>query len=371
MMHAAIDALDLQGRVAAAARGDRGAYERLVHDHRRLVATISLAIVGEVAASEDVAQEVFVAAWRGLPRLKNPASFLPWLRQMTRNRAHKLLEARGRRRELRASEEATDALLASAVDPTPRTDARLVSAEEEAALHEALAALPDESREILTLFYREGQSVRQVADLLGLAEDAAKKRLSRARAKLRDDVLARFGEAAERTAPGEAFSSAVIAALPAGSAAGTALAAKLASGFGALGKVLAAFSGAILGGGGAAVGVWFGVRAAMTRARDESERRALFRLGIAQMGSTVVVAATYPFLHGWAALAEGLVFIALVNGMALGVAPRITARRRAAEREEDPGAAERERTEARKRGISIALGSGMALAAFVYNFVKG
>ncbi len=368
MMHVAAEPMDLAARVAAAARGDRSAYARLVQDHRRLVASISLAIVGDVASSEDVAQEVFVAAWRGLPRLQNPASFLPWLRQMTRNRAHKLLEARRRRRERKASEDATEVLMASVVDPRPRADAHLVSAEEEAVLHEALEALPDESREILTLFYREGESVRQVAELLGLAEGAAKKRLSRARSKLRQDVLERFGQAAERTAPGEAFSSAVIAALPVGSTAGTAIAGKPAS---ALGKGLAAFGGALLGGGGAAMGVWFGVRAAMDRARDKEERRALFRLGIAQMSSVLVVAATYPFLHGWVALAEGVVFLALVNGMALGLAPRITARRRALERREDPGAAERERKEARKRGIAIAVGSAMALGAFVYNAWSG
>ncbi len=76
-MQAPAECMDLHARVAAAARGDRSAYEQLVCDHRRLVATISLAIVGEVAASEDVAQEVFVAAWRGLARLRSPASFLP------------------------------------------------------------------------------------------------------------------------------------------------------------------------------------------------------------------------------------------------------------------------------------------------------
>ncbi|HEY2513969.1 MAG TPA: sigma-70 family RNA polymerase sigma factor, partial [Polyangiaceae bacterium] len=258
---------ELEARVSAAASGDKTAYERLVHDHRRLVASISLAIVGEVAASEDVAQEVFVAAWLGLPRLRNPSSFLPWLRQMTRNRAHKFLESRRRRREATARPRpleggdggtTTDALIAAAVDPRPHAEAGWIRAEEEAVLSEALAALPDESREILTLFYREGQSVRQVAELLGLSEDTAKKRLSRARSRLREDVEARFAQAAERTSPPASFTHAVIAALPAGSTgAGGALAWKLTAW---LGKGAAAFSGLLLGVLGGLAGVFIGFR---------------------------------------------------------------------------------------------------------------
>ena len=368
-MHARGEPLDLAARVAAAARGDRSAYERLVYDHQRLVATISLAIVGEVAASEDVAQEVFVAAWRGLPRLRNPASFLPWLRQMTRNRAHKILEARMRRRELRARDDSAETLIASAVDPQPRADARLVGAEEEAALREALEALPDESREILTLFYREGQSVRQVAELLGLAEDAAKKRLSRARARLREDVLERFGRAAERTAPGDELARAVVAALPAGSGgAGGAIAWKLVS---TVGKGIAFLGGALLGAVGGLAGVFFGVRAALRGARDDEERRGLWRLGLTQALLCVAFSATYPFLTGWAALAEGLAFIAFLDGTALVWAPRIVARRTTAELAEDPTAALRHRRNAVLRAVGMTAGTGAALAAILHNFLCG
>ena len=358
--------MGLDARVAAAARGDRQAYERLVHDHRRLVATISLAIVGEVAASEDVAQEVFIAAWRGLPSLRNPASFLPWLRQMTRNRAHKQLEARRRRREARARDESTDATIAAAVDPRPGADARLVGEEEEAALRQALDALPDESREVLTLFYREGQSVRQVADLLGIAEDAVKKRLSRARARLREDVIDRFALAAERTAPGEGFTRAVLAALPTGSTGlGGAATWKLAS---VLGKGLALFSGAILGGLGAFAGIFFGTRAALRRAQDEQERRGLRHQAVVGVLLCVVVATTNPFLRGWQALAEGVAFAISVNMSALVWRHKIIARRLAAERALDPSAAERQRKEARWSTLGMTVGTAIALGAFVWNF---
>jgi RNA polymerase sigma factor (sigma-70 family) len=360
----------LEARIAAAARGDRGAYEGLVRDHQRLVTTISLAIVGEVAASEDVAQEVFVAAWQGLPRLRNASSFLPWLRQITRNRAHKLLETRKRRREARARDDAADALIESAVDPGPHPEARWIRAEEEEVLGAALAALEDDEREILTLFYREGQSVKQVADLLGLAESAAKKRLSRARMKLRDDVLARFGTAAERTAPADSFASAVVASLPAGSmGAGGGIAWKLG---GWIGKGAALLGGGVLGMLGGLAGVFVGGRQAYRGARDDEERRGLVRLIAAQAGLVVAVAILYARLSGWAAFAVGIGFLCALNFMVWIWAPRIVARRHAAERREDPErAARRQRRQLVWCVVGTILGSGAALAGFVAGLLRG
>jgi RNA polymerase sigma factor (sigma-70 family) len=368
-MSAAVSSV-LEARVAAAARGDRSAYELLVRDHQRLVATISLAIVGEVSASEDVTQEVFVAAWQGLPRLRSASSFLPWLRQMTRNRANKWLEARRRRREARARDDAADALIEAAVDPKPHAEARWIRAEEEAALNAALAELADEAREILTLFYREGQSVKQVADLLGLAEDAAKKRLSRARARLRADVLARFALAAERTAPPDSFASAVIAALPAGSTgAGGAFAWK-ASGW--IGKGAALGGGAVLGALGGLAGVLLGGRKAYRAARDDEERRALVLMVAAQATLVVATEVAYSRLTGWAAFAVGLAFLAALNLTVWVWEPRIAARRRAAELASDPeGAARRHEKQLVWRAVGTALGTGSGLAAFVWALLRG
>jgi len=64
----------------AAARGDRDAYGRIVAGCQSTVTSIALAIVRDVPASEDIAQEAFLSAWQHLRKLHNPASFLPWLR---------------------------------------------------------------------------------------------------------------------------------------------------------------------------------------------------------------------------------------------------------------------------------------------------
>ncbi|MBX3227479.1 MAG: sigma-70 family RNA polymerase sigma factor [Labilithrix sp.] len=195
--------------VRSAASGDRVAFARLVDATKHVVTSIALGILRDLRASEDVAQEVYLQAWNDLPSLRRAESFLPWLRQLTRHEA--LTRARSRRRyekrhapwDAEASERAAE---------TSAEDAA-ISEEERLVLEEALAAMPDDARDVLLLFYREGQSVRQVARLLGLSESAVKKRLERARGALREGVEARFAAVAGRSAAGVAFVAAVAGSL--------------------------------------------------------------------------------------------------------------------------------------------------------------
>lgn len=94
-------ALNLAAHVPAAARGDRDAFATLVNETRSLVSAIALSIVRDGELSRDIAQDVFLSAWRDLGTLRDPNSFLPWLRQLTRHRAYHLL--RTERRESGAS----------------------------------------------------------------------------------------------------------------------------------------------------------------------------------------------------------------------------------------------------------------------------
>ena len=88
----AIDAL-IDRELPAARSGDRAAYGRIVAGCQNTVTAIALAITRDVPASEDIAQDAFLSAWQHIRRLQNPASFLPWLRQITRNLARDHLRA--------------------------------------------------------------------------------------------------------------------------------------------------------------------------------------------------------------------------------------------------------------------------------------
>ncbi|HEY9143757.1 MAG TPA: sigma-70 family RNA polymerase sigma factor, partial [Arenimonas sp.] len=200
----------IHAHLPAAARGDREAYGRIVAGCQGTVASIALAIVRDVPASEDVAQEAFLSAWQNLRRLKNPDSFLPWLRQITRNLARDHLRARARLREPGGD---VEALLAGVADPQPMPCEQVADNEEHEIAAAVIDSLPEESREVLLLYYREGQNSRQVAGLLGLQDAAVRKRLQRARDRVRGELLERLGSFARGTAPGLAFTTAVATAL--------------------------------------------------------------------------------------------------------------------------------------------------------------
>ena len=353
--------MNLEPLVVAAAGGDVDAFGRLVSATSAVVSSIALAIVRDLDLSKDISQDVFLAVWCDLGTLRNPSSFLPWLRQMTRNRAHHTLRTRIRSRR-REGDTVDEAVLEAVADPRPTAADALVAEEDARALAEALASLPDETREIVLLYYREDRSAKQVAALLDLSEDAVKKRLSRARAALRETLLERAGDLARRTAPGAAFTSAVVATAlsigaPSTAAAATTIAVSKASGSsgagGVLVKIAAALGGAALGAVGGLAGVLFGVRQVMREARDDEERRALKRFGAVASAVVIVTAVMFPI--GWAlapgALAQVAVFgafIATLIVMYQGWLPRILARRFAAEMREDPARAARRRARERR-----------------------
>jgi len=221
-----------EAEVLLASRGDREAFARLVAATRSLVASIALAELRDVEAARDVAQDVYLQVWDDLHELRNPASFLPFLRQVTRLRARRVAERRSREVGGPAAEE----LMAEAVDPALDPRSRLLRAEQAAVVREALDALPEDARETIALYYLEGHSASQVARLLGLSEQTVYQRLSRARGTLRADVLARLGETLASAAPGSAFTAGVIAGLPSSASAQIAATGMAAAAYGVAGK---------------------------------------------------------------------------------------------------------------------------------------
>jgi RNA polymerase sigma factor (sigma-70 family) len=352
----------LAGDVTSATRGDRDAFTRLIAASSGVVCAVALAITRDVAASEDVAQDVFLAAWTGLPRLRDPASFLPWIRQVTRFRARTWLRDRVPRR-------ADDDGLAALPDPAPSGEARLLAEEERRALDEAFAALSEDAREVVTLYYREGASTAQLAALLGVAEAAVRQRLSRTRGELREEVLQRLGETLKKTGPGAAFTAAVLAltmAAPGGAAAATATAAGVAGKIAFASKLASVAGGAGLGLFGGLLGVFLGLRPHLREAIDDDERRELVRFGRHAALVTVAAVLGYALTGVLESVALGLVTQGLFGGAMMvlywGRLPRITARRDAIRVAADPAFARRLRT--RRTWGRLAFGIGYAVSTW-------
>jgi RNA polymerase sigma factor (sigma-70 family) len=361
-----MDLSPLDTDVVAARTGDRDAFARLVTRYRGLVSSISLSTVGNVATSDDVAQEVFLAAWRDIGTLRNPSSFLPWLRQLTRHRS--LDAVRSGRRPDRFVDDAT---LEAAVDPHPTAQDALLQNEHARAVMLALDGLPDDAREVITLYYREGQSIEQVARLLGLREDTAKKRLSRARAALRDEVLARFADAVETTAPGDGFTTQVMAALPVMSPAAAAVVGKGAMYLLGKSAVVAASWSGLAG----LIPLLWGMRRNLRAAFDERERREMRLIFLSLMANILLfslgVAALPPrgpstgLARTWLGIALTVGAAAIHFGIFLVWYPRARARRRSAEVLADPSATGRHAREDRRGRILVLIAGAMIAATIV------
>lgn len=193
--------------VEASKRGDRKAYARLVQRHQRLVASITLAITRDLDMSEDAAQEAFIEGWRDLAKLENLASFAPWICQIARHRAHDLLRKR------KSTEPVEPETLEGAPDPDPGALDYLLEEERDELIARALETLPEDAREAIVLFYREGQSIADIAKAIDVSEEVVKKRLSRARERIRGKVEAAFGAALVASIPGGDFSMGVLGKL--------------------------------------------------------------------------------------------------------------------------------------------------------------
>ncbi len=204
--------------VAESLSGSRDAFRRIVERYQTLICSLAYSATGNVSRSEDMAQETFIAAWKQLGALREPAKLRAWLCGIARHRIQKTFERDGREPALNAAP-LDDAHDSPAVEALPSE--QTISREEEAILWRSLEKMPELYREPLILYYREHQSIEHVAVALDLTEDAVKQRLSRGRKLLQDEVQMFVEGALRRTAPGQAFSGAVIAMLPlaAGSAA--------------------------------------------------------------------------------------------------------------------------------------------------------
>lgn len=197
--------------VIAAQKGNTAAFERLVNTTRNTVTSVALGIVRDIDASEDIAQQAYINCWNNIKTLKNSQSFLPWLRQSTRYIAINYL--RDNKINSKVAGDEAEQILAEFSSEHTKPDLHLDQEQKKMVVNHLLEQLPDESREIVTLYYREEQSTPVVAELLGLSEANVRKKLSRARSKMKEAVLAKYGRVLLSTAPAVSFTSVVISSL--------------------------------------------------------------------------------------------------------------------------------------------------------------
>ncbi len=157
--------------------GDDVAFARLVELHYGPLMYFVRRMIGSEDA-HDVVQEVWLAAYCDLRKLKEVSAFRPWLYRIARN--HSIDSLRSRRKNV-PLETVDERGLATGPEPQ-------FSPEDAAQIHTALAKLGLEHREILMLRFLEEMSYQEIADVTGCDLGTVKSRLFYAKHALRREM---------------------------------------------------------------------------------------------------------------------------------------------------------------------------------------
>lgn len=188
--HPATDAPE-PALIARAAAGDASAFETLMRRHNQLLFRTARSIMATDAEAEDVAQEAWLHAWRGLAGFRAEARLSTWLVRITRN------EALGRRRrrsaqiiplEVAMTSPDPDTQLALTDRPDQGPEAQLARAEMRRLLESHIDRLPEIFRSVFMLRVLEDMAVDEVAEALEIPEATVRTRLFRARSLLRESL---------------------------------------------------------------------------------------------------------------------------------------------------------------------------------------
>jgi RNA polymerase sigma-70 factor (ECF subfamily) len=171
-----------------ARNGDVDAYEQLVARYQQIAHRVAYLITRSSSDADDAAQEAFVKAYYALDRFRSGASFKPWLLTIVSNEARNRRRSSGRRIEL--AERAASVRPSGDAAPSPEVAA--IATEERQILMEAVDRLREPDRLVVVYRYFLDLSEKETAEILGCPRGTVKSRLSRALAKLKEDIGDRF-----------------------------------------------------------------------------------------------------------------------------------------------------------------------------------
>jgi len=171
--------------IRRARAGDEDAFAELVTLHGARVLSALRRFGLDEDEADEVAQEVFLRAWRGLARFEERAQFSTWLYRIAFNEAQR---RRSRRALPRAEADSAheDPIVGVPESPDLGPEAQTLSREFQQNLDRALRRLPAEWRDAVVLRDIEGFSTEQAAGIVGVRQAAFKSRLHRGRMQLRD-----------------------------------------------------------------------------------------------------------------------------------------------------------------------------------------
>lgn len=166
----------------AAMLGDLEAFDALVSRYRAAVVRVAGSVVGAVHA-EDVAQDVFLLAFKALPSLEDPSKFAAWLRAITRNHALRFLNKEQEHQRGRVDfDEMLITRLSGLSQALPDDGANRTE------MLEAVERLPADYALVLRLRFFDEMPLKRIAAFLGVTVSTVKWRVHRGKALLREEM---------------------------------------------------------------------------------------------------------------------------------------------------------------------------------------
>src|SRR3954462_7290653 len=184
MTHAEREAATATALVAAAKAGDQRAFEALVTRYRKRIFALALHITRSASEADDIAQDVFLKAYRALPEFEGRSQFFTWVYRMTVNRSLNVRRDRARRGEDVVDDPRLELAIAVDARTDPSREAEL--RQTYARLLRALDALPVDMRTTVILVSLQCLSHGEVAVVQKVSEGTIAWRMHEARRRLHE-----------------------------------------------------------------------------------------------------------------------------------------------------------------------------------------
>jgi RNA polymerase sigma-70 factor, ECF subfamily len=171
--------------------GDVAAFRELVERHEKRVYALVARVLGPTTSQDDIddtVQDIFVQAWRALPRFRGDAKLSTWLYRVATNMAIKQWHRIRRQRHVVSNEDLPESVRIGLSDPEPGPAAAAESGDRDRAVKAAIELLPEKQRTVILLHYFEGHPCEEVAQIMGCSVGTVWSRLHYACRKLRGSL---------------------------------------------------------------------------------------------------------------------------------------------------------------------------------------
>ena len=172
-------------------QGEQNAYAELVNRYQHYVFTLTLRMIKSREDAEEVAQDVFIKAFRYLSDFRGESKFSTWLYTIVNTTCITFL--RKKKLDIHSLDNEKVFELADSQDSGFR--ANMVEQKSRVNMvNEAIALLSPDDGEIITLFYKAEQNLEEISKILGMETNTVKVRLHRARTRLKEKMEKHFSE---------------------------------------------------------------------------------------------------------------------------------------------------------------------------------